>query len=230
MSKKTISAIFAALVIATPAVAADWNGLYVGVNAGVGKGSGQFADGCYFCATDNFSKMFGTVGAQAGYNWQIGSAVLGAEADINWASFEHNGILGLDDYSYLRERSKLEWFSTIRARAGMAVDNTLIYVTAGPAFGGINAPGREFSGGVLNPSTVATGKTFSVNNIRTGFSGGVGVEIALENNLSVRGEYLYTDFGVATAYYSGTCGNYVCSVQNTLTSQTLRVGLNYRIQ
>src|SRR5690348_13689415 len=77
--------------------AQDWSGLYVGVNAGGGLADGQFTDDCYYCATDDFSRPFATLGGQIGYNWAVGSGIVGVEGDFNWTSFNRKGLLGGDD-------------------------------------------------------------------------------------------------------------------------------------
>jgi opacity protein-like surface antigen len=229
MTKFLAGAAFWGLLLTTPAVAADWNGFYVGANAGGGLGSGQFADGCYFCATDSFSQGFVAAGAQAGFNWQMGAAVFGAEADFDWTSFSRKGDLGTDDSTFLKESSKLEWFTSVRARAGLATDNAMVYITAGPVFGHIKAPGIEYCCGPLDTTLTASGNTFSTSGTRVGIIGGAGVEVMLTNNWSVRGEYLYADFGSKTAYRNPACtAPYLCTVQNTLNAHIARLAVNYR--
>jgi outer membrane immunogenic protein len=149
MKKLLLTGVAFTALIAGPAMAADlavrapayvpawsWAGFYIGVNGGGGIALGSIEDkDCWFCASDSFHKGFGEIGGQIGYNWQFGSAVLGVEADWNWNSLDYSGFIGLDDTIAGRTALKLNQFGSVRARAGLAYDRTLLYVTAGPAWG-----------------------------------------------------------------------------------------------
>lgn len=116
----------------------NWSGFYVGVNAG-----GGWYDGRGFAGSSNVTSLVPagsivsfppnparndpgvTVGGLAGYNYQIGSLVLGAEADFNYADLKsrHSGGVtticcggAVDTLSY-DSRSQLDWFGTMRARS-----------------------------------------------------------------------------------------------------------------
>jgi outer membrane immunogenic protein len=102
-----------------------------------------------------FDMNGGVFGGQAGYNWQHGSFVTGIETDIQWsgqrgnATFLCAGTVGGGPClpgstflpagatgSVLSLQQKLEWFGTLRGRAGMLVTpNWLAYVTGGLAYG-----------------------------------------------------------------------------------------------
>jgi len=235
MIKRIIGALAFAVAAASPASAADWGGFYLGLNAGGGMGNSQLADSCYFCATENANPAFAAVGGQIGDNWQMGAAVVGIEGDFDWDSLDHKGILGGSDSNELFYKQRLDWFSSIRGRVGLGVDNALLYLTAGPAFGQINTPGIEYCvvsycGGTPNPK--ATGNTFSVSGTRMGMAAGGGIEFKTDDAWSFRVEYLYADFGSATAYLKGpsTCSTgETCTVQNSLSTQMIRVAFNYHL-
>ena len=70
------------------------------------------------------------------------------------------------------------YFGTVRARLGYAIDRTLIYITGGLAYGGLNT----------NP---LTGNTTS----NVGWTIGGGVEYAFTNNWTAKIEGLYVDTG-----------------------------------
>jgi outer membrane autotransporter protein len=223
----TRAAVLAAL-LTTPAFAANWSGLYAGLNAGVGMANGQFSDGCYFCATDNYDNNYALGGAQAGFNWQDGAFVLGPEVDFDWTSLSRKGILGTDDSTFLRESAKMTWLISARARAGLAVDNALLYVTAGPVWGHTDTPGIEYCCGPLDTTPTASGNTFSTSGTRTGMAGGMGIEVMTGDNLSIRGEYLYADFGSKTANRVPVCaGADICEVHNSLNTQMIRLAVNW---
>jgi len=122
-----------------------WTGFYVGVNAGVGwntnSDSNVFLPGVGFVSSGGDDAVF-VGGGQIGYNYQVGSFVIGAEADIQWAdvSSSSNIFFPFDD-------SGNDWFGTVRARAGVAVDRWLIYATGGLAYSD-NTTGWTVGGGV----------------------------------------------------------------------------------
>ncbi|OBZ97561.1 membrane protein (plasmid) [Pararhizobium polonicum] len=109
----------------------------------------------------------GTVGAHAGYNFQHGNIVFGIENDFNY-NFEES------------DNTNVEWDASGRGRVGYAWDRTLFFATAGVAAAGakIDVPGA--------------GKK---DDILIGWTAGGGIEHALTDNILVRGEYRYSDFG-----------------------------------
>src|SRR3974390_386341 len=155
--RKIVLAVLAPLMIGGPAVAAyltarpapmyapplpAWTGFYVGANVGgdIGTAKSDFsAAGATFAAVDN--ALTGAVlGGQAGYNWQSGPFVYGAETDIQWSNAKGTlsapcvpGLCGVAlTASYSQEVS---WFGTVRGRLGYAMDGWLLYGTAGFAYG-----------------------------------------------------------------------------------------------
>ncbi len=206
--KKILLSSVALLGLATGAVAADlpsrrapapiiaaapiftWTGFYVGVNAGYGWSDDDF-DSVDLADNDDDGGFVG--GAQVGYNYQIGSFVVGLEGDIQYADFGREGAFVVDDVTYDIDRS--DWFGTVRARAGVAFDRALIYATGGFAFADDS----------------------------NGWTVGGGVEYAFTNNLSAKIEGLYvnldndddfpgfdgeTDFGVVRAGLNFRFGTY----------------------
>jgi outer membrane immunogenic protein len=187
-----------------------WTGFYVGVNAGWAWGNnndnnngvfvpaGTFGpaspSGTLFIPeNDNGNEGF-TGGGQIGYNYQIGSFVVGVEADIQGIATDNNN----NDF-FLRPAfipgdvlvaptgglRGLDWFGTVRARAGVAFDRWMVFATGGFAYGG--GGDNNFCGGVF----------FDCNNddTRTGWTVGGGVEYAFTNNFTARLEGLYVNLG-----------------------------------
>jgi outer membrane immunogenic protein len=172
-----------------------WTGFYVGVNAGYGWSNDDF-DAVDFADDEDDGGFVG--GAQVGYNYQIGSFVVGLEGDIQYADFGAEGAFDVDgdgDEDGVFESS--DWFGTVRARAGVAFGQALIYATGGFAFADDS----------------------------TGWTAGGGVEYAFTNNLSLKVEGLYvnlendddfdfdgfdgeTDFGVIRAGLNFRFGTY----------------------
>src|SRR5207248_2745394 len=133
---------------AAPA-AYNWSGFYLGVTAGGGMASLAVTDMDFFGPFTNGPalKSGGAVGGvHAGYNWQFTpSFLVGLEGDFNWASFKASdttcfGSCALNPtFDRFVASSRLDQFSTLRARFGLTSDRTLVYVTAGPAWGHIDA-------------------------------------------------------------------------------------------
>ena len=82
-----------------------------------------------------------TGGGQIGYNYQIGSFVIGLETDIQWADTDQDetvaflpaGVPGTFVPGEFRSNLS-DWFGTVRARAGVAFDRVLVYATGGLAY------------------------------------------------------------------------------------------------
>jgi outer membrane immunogenic protein len=153
----------APIVAAVPVF--TWTGFYVGVNAGYGWNDGTnvtFPDGTVISTNGNDDGGF-VGGAQIGYNYQIGSFVVGLEGDIQYADFGDNrydfGTAGIF------EDGSDDWFGTVRARAGVAFDRALVYATGGFAFA----------------------------DDRAGWTLGGGLEYAFTNNLTAKVEGLYVN-------------------------------------
>ena len=202
MMKRILAISIAAVATAGTAIAADlprgpapyypplatlygWTGPYAGLNIGYEWGN---------VTNSGFNPSGVAGGGQIGYNWQIGQFVLGVETDIQASA--------ADDTFALYKFSN-PWFGTLRGRAGYAINNVLLYATAGLAYGGLKA---EF--GNLEES-----KTL------VGWTGGLGLEYGFTQAWSAKVEYLYMDLGGRTYTITG--------VDNGLHASYLRFGLNY---
>lgn len=85
--------------------------------------------------------------------------------------------------------TKTDGIITARARFGMAVNNILLYGTAGAAFLHETANGTSIAGVPCGTAGVLVGCTES--HWRPGFAAGLGAEYAFTPNWTVKGEYLY---------------------------------------
>jgi outer membrane immunogenic protein len=150
----------------------DWAGAYVGVNAGYAAGEFD-TSGAATVDDPTYSANGALGGFQIGYNKQLGTVVIGVEADLQAAGIEESTSGG-----GATTTTSLDWFSTARGRIGYAFDQTLLYGTGGFALGGVDT---SVSGGG------------SDDKVLTGFTAGAGVEQAFTENLSVKAEYLYVD-------------------------------------
>src|SRR5260370_16291578 len=109
-----------------PLSAYSWTGPYLGGNLGYAWGA----------TSNNPTRPSGFAGGlQGGYNRQMGQFVFGGEADIP--------LSGATD-TFSPWKFSNPWFGTLRAPAGYAVSNFLIYGTGGGALGGPHAAALGF--------------------------------------------------------------------------------------
>lgn len=188
----------------TPAapVVYDWSGVYAGASVGASWDAFDTLYGAPAIGTDIKSNGF-TGGALAGVNFQNGPYVYGVEADINFKLGDDTSVV-----AGVPLTAKSDWFSTLRGRAGYAFDRYMIYGTGGLAFGDVelSAPG------------------ISVSDTRVGWTLGAGLEAALTDNFTLRGEYLYTDLGKVDGSLAGT------PFSTEFDSHTVRAGVTYKFK
>lgn len=178
--------------VVAPITAYNWTGFYAGASLG-GEWLQDKVSYPGGSTTVGPASVYG--GLQAGYNYQMGPWVIGAETDVGYARPTKSLLVG---------RAEENWQGTIRARAGYAFDNVLLYGTGG--FAWANFKLSDNAAGVERTTT------------RGGWVLGAGAEYAFTKNISVKGEYLYADYGKAT----------VGSVENKLADHLVRVGVNYK--
>jgi outer membrane immunogenic protein len=153
--------------------AANWTGWYIGAHAGAAWQQAQAVD-----YGVSFSKTAFIGGGQIGYNWQHGNFVFGLEGDISGLSGKNSS-----GDSYFGFQSQVRWLSTVRSRFGLAVGDTMAYMTAGLAIGGVKNTFFDF------------GTTYSQSKTRVGWTVGGGVEHMLNRNWTIGLEGLFVDLG-----------------------------------
>lgn len=208
------SAAFAADTIsAEPPAGFVWTGGYVGLEAGYGWGKSHHFTEVIPASTDKFSIDGALGGVTLGYNYQINNWVLGAETDFSAAALHGKDPDGASGWNCEATgcETKVEWFGTVRARAGIAFDRTLPYVTGGLAYGHVK--------GYIEGDSL-----YSNSETRAGWTVGAGVEHAFTDNISVKAEYLYVDLGKINIENFGPFGQGYADAKFS----TVRVGLNYK--
>ena len=174
-----------------PAPGFNWTGGYAGVFVGLPLGS-EFWDSTVGAQSTPGDWSGTPWGAMLGYNFQRGNMVLGGEIDYTVSTLTGISVTnpGPNPPAFACNIGNecvtdVNGLFSLRARAGIAMDRTLFYGTAGIAFGRV------------------TGTTFDAaddpfvhgEENRTGWTAGVGVEHAITNRLTLRGEYIHTDLG-----------------------------------
>lgn len=202
-------AVFATLsapVVATSASAADltnyseppaynepavtggtWDGAYVGGHVGTAsRRLNPFAGGKGIDA-----------GVQGGYNADVGGMVVGGEGELSYLGDADVRV----DGGNLKERHRLG----LKAKAGVPLDQTLIYGTAGLAMTNF----RD-NGNISGP-----------DGWKAGYIVGVGVEQKLNQKLSAKVEYNYTGTPNVRSFDGNTLS------ERDVHDHTVKAGLNY---
>lgn len=222
-----------------------WSGGYIGGNGGYGWDNQSItstADAAFFGAAitaDNVPASFsprtkgGLGGVQAGYNYQMGSGLIGLEADFDFASIRGSSSF-LDptgiSFSASGER-KISSLGTLRARAGwLPWSSLLLYVTGGLAYGKteltVASSALPFAGGCA----AAPGCLSSTSSgMRAGWTIGLGGEWMFAPAWSLKAEYLYVDLGSRSATLVsplGPAGNFYTATTR-FQENIVRGGINY---
>lgn len=229
---------------APPSTYQNWQGVYVGGDAGVGGGGANFGNAGGQLVNSIVANTFlqTTYGVQnwvtggkadtgnaaqyggfIGYNAQWDDVVIGLEANYHHTNLSAaaggrtppNGFIQLAQGDWLYptfvsgvSTISLTDFGTIRSRFGWAFDRFLPYVTAGVALGRASYWTTATAGfttlvynGATSPTpapptgpwsaTLGEGKS---NALIYGFTAGLGMDVALTQNIFLRGEYEFIQF------------------------------------
>ena len=198
-----------------PYVGVNWSGLYAGVNGGYATDASNI--GSKIGAPFDISPAGAFGGGQVGYNFQRGNIVFGVEADIQGGSITDSKTATGTIFNLpasLTVKSSLDWFGTVRGRLGYTFDRTLVYGTAGLAYGQIT-----------DEATLAVARLGSATGSKsvdaTGYAVGGGVEHKFTPNWSAKAEYQYINLGQDSAWAKATSEDFAV--------HTVRAGLNYHI-
>ena len=116
----------------------NFAGAYVGAAVGIGRQRVQILNET--AGTEFRDREFSVaVGGYAGYNWLYGRFAYGIEADFNYLDTSPTAFDIATGPTALTEttsmQSRMDWFGTLRARAGVVVhQNWLLYATGGLAY------------------------------------------------------------------------------------------------
>jgi outer membrane immunogenic protein len=207
MKKLSLAVLTAAALVSAPAFAADmrmpakapppimapiftWTGFYLGGNIGAAWTSNVVRESFFGNEWGRTSEARFIGGGQIGYNWQFNQFVLGIEGDIDGIvnkSRTSNAIFipAIGSTIAVNGNGGGNWISTIAGRFGFAVDRTLFYGKAG--YGWVNGSGT------VTVANLTTGASYSIggDGTRSGWLVGGGIEYALNNNWTLKGEFDY---------------------------------------
>ncbi|HEX4410607.1 MAG TPA: outer membrane beta-barrel protein [Xanthobacteraceae bacterium] len=215
-------------------VAYNWSGAYLGGTVGGDWGHSKSTEpsapidpaGGFWEAANHVidSKTNGLIsGAEAGYNWQSGAIVYGLEGDLGYMNFK--GQQASDIFSGTTETATGGYYGMVRGRLGYSMDRVLVYGTGGLMVADVNAH--------VDYPTVITPGDMTITSTRTttqaGWTAGGGLEYALFDGFSVKGEYLHFDLGsqrVIATSINGIGGpfNFAFDIKNS--GDIVRFGFN----
>jgi outer membrane immunogenic protein len=198
-----------------PVTKSNWTGFYAGgfIGGNFGKATADtstvFNSSGYFTPTSippitttgrqELSPSGFNGGLQAGYNYQTGHLVVGAEADIgaetgSSSSTSSGFYVCCSGTGFTITQSvKTKWILTARPRAGYAISKGFfIYATGGLAAAHINYRST------FTDNFAAATENGGTSSFRLGWAGGGGAEYRLGRRWSAKGEFLRVDLGRTT--------------------------------
>lgn len=173
-----------------------WSGLHLGFNGSLGglftdyslapkAGAHGIGAGASSGFGENRRDTSVLLGGNLGYDWHFGRFVIGAESDFEGAVVRREieggtaaGVPGL-----VRIRS--EWVGSLRGRAGVAVDDVLLYATGGPAVSGTH----------LRIDAINGRRGAAETRLIPGYTVGAGFEARISPNFTAGVEYRLSNFG-----------------------------------
>jgi outer membrane immunogenic protein len=178
----------------------SWTGPYIGVFAGFAfmddidlidvngyNGGGGAGDFSY----DPDGGFIG--GGTGGYNLQWGMAVLGVEANAAWLNIDDDAqfppFVGVRTGADSVAAIETDFYGDITGRLGVAFNRFLAYGRGGAAF-----THAEVSFTDTDPVGLTLVSGTSADDWLFGWTVGGGLEFAVTNNWTVRGEYMFTQF------------------------------------
>ncbi|WP_280704943.1 hypothetical protein [Bradyrhizobium sp. BR13661] len=204
----------------------NWTSCYVGVQGGGSWGKSEHVARSSAAAgstiTGTFNLTGGVAGGAFGCDFQVEKTVLGFENDASWTN-KHGSAQDRPPFDGAALSSTREkWIDMFRGRVGYALDQFLIYGTAGVAFAGTGVT-------VSFPAAQIT-----ESKTRTGLAAGLGGEWAAWTDswgaVSFKLEYVHVDFGskryIDPPVRIGT--STVATRDVRLTDDIVRAGINVR--
>lgn len=187
------------VAIEAAAPATTWAGAYIGGSVGYSAGTVDW-EVVGGGPSDSYDISGWNLGGQIGYNWQTNNIVFGLESDLSVSTLSGEDLGGAAS-------REVNWVASARGRVGFALDRVLLYGTAGIA---VAQSTGEF---LVSDET----------NTHVGWTIGVGAEAMVTDNVSIKAEYRYSDYGTQTYdYFLGAL-----PVDTGFTTHTGTVGVNF---
>lgn len=222
------------MVSTAQAHSSDFGGFYIGLHAGETVWDTDWTE------RDNWADEFGqdfelsTVanklgkvnwGAQAGWNFRCTHSLFGIEIDwssVNATQTKTYTAVPAFDGPVLSLSNDLDWYGSIRGRAGIIADNLLLFVTGGVAFADF-----EHDWFIYAPANGITFEQSGIDDTRWGGVAGVGAELAVLGCFSIKVEGLYYTFAEKTNSFFSNEANQTVFFDVRDSFVVGRIGVNY---
>ncbi len=159
-------------------------------------------------------------GGQAGFNWQTGPWVLGAEVSVSGgdlAGSSQSVVSATDD----RLKTEVGTLVTVVGRLGYAWDRWLAYAKAGYAGANVKFSASDIGGGGPSGST-------SDSDFENGYTLGAGLEYMLTSNLSLGVDYSFVSLTDARRSFGDGAGQNITLNRDDLDVHAVTARINYR--
>lgn len=196
-----------------------WTGGYIGLQLGYSKGSGEGAylsPGGVRAETASPDARGALLGGQVGYNHQWGSMVIGVEGELaySWADGTSDVVaFPVPGAAIATNDNEFTYLGSIAGRLGYAMDRTLFYAKGGVGFTKLS----------MSDSEVALNASGSES--LTGWTVGAGIEQALNDKWSIRGEYQFYRFDANLALNEPALFR---TYDDNFDIHAFKLGVNYR--
>jgi opacity protein-like surface antigen len=231
---------------ATAARADTWDGLFVGIDAGTVAAEAKYTTGPdnsnWFAAqgqtagmwqngANTQSKQAPVGGVFVAYNRQAGAWVYGGEVGLSLmdVDLQHSGTYRYQgiakDYDY-RQKTNARGLFTLKGRSGYAFGNGLLSVSAGAALTDLRT-GLGYDDNYVPPMNYLA--SHDDRRYKLGWTAGAAYEYRLPQDLIIKAEYQYLDFGSSsftTPVYTSN-GTYITQMNfsSRLRMSTYTVGI-----
>ncbi|WJW80366.1 outer membrane protein [Bartonella sp. TP] len=234
----------APVVVVKPVDTFSWTGFYAGAQGSFQWAKHDIHTGAVNAGAGTISikKDGAGAGLFAGFNSNLMSgAVLGIETDILWnkihdhfdQTFNASSPANAADITHAVGDFDEKWSGATRVRVGFAQDKILPFLAGGIAYTSIETHGVALAGGTTPAAIGASGNATIANHKENlvGWTAGAGVDCAVADNLLVRLEYRYNDFGkkhLPLVLGNGTTGPNGVHYEMKHSSHDVRVGVAYK--
>lgn len=235
-----------ALGAALPAHAQDtpWSGFYAGVNAGAAWGNtsqrmlvGPHGGAQTDVTLNNASSLSDSTktgfngGVEGGYNYLAGPWLFGIETewgalnvnDRSTANFQSPLLISPPISYQVNQRAKSSWLFTLRPRVGYVSGPWLFYGTAGLATSDV-----KVHLDIADTRTPQTAANSDSSKSLTGWTAGLGAGYALNDKVSIKGEWLYVGLGSIRTTITSADNAVDLTSRTRFDTNVARVGIDYR--
>jgi outer membrane immunogenic protein len=186
-----------------------WSGLFAGATVGGGFGEADIRQtaGALAGNTDSYDIDGYTAGGLIGYTVDANRFLVGLEGHLSLSDLSGSVTGG----PTLPQSSDIFWLGEVKAKAGYDLGRFAPFITGGY----VVAQMTSQQPGVLGPAP---------DPLKSGFSAGVGLDIAVTETVGVRASYDYIDFGEATIAPAGVLFDYEPQAHLVRAGLTIKIG------